>query len=125
MKHFNMKINQIVSILPSQNIPRDLEWYEKKLGFKTLFSVDDMYAGLKCGDFTLHLQWHADTEDDPLLGGSMIRIFVDDIDSWFEECLKRGSVTKDKLRRNTPWRTHEFGLFDLNMNGITFVEDLL
>jgi len=120
-----MKLNRIITVLPSQNIPRDLEWYQKNLGFETLFSVDDMYAGIKRDGHTIHLQWHADTEDDPLLGGSVIRIMVEDIEVCFKECLERGSVKEDKLRRNTPWSTHEFGLYDLNRNGIFFVEDLM
>ncbi len=37
--------------------------------------------------------------------------------------LKRSTVTKDKLRLNTPWKTHEFGFFDLNKNAIFFVQD--
>ena len=112
----------IIPVLPSENIPRDLEWYEQYLGFQKSFG-DDMYAGLTRGYLEIHLQWHADTKEDPLLGGSVIRIFVKDIQAFFEEMVERGAVPKDKLRMNTPWGTHEFGLFDLNKNAIFFVED--
>ncbi len=112
----------IIPVLPSDNIPRDLEWYEQNLGFKKVFG-DHMYAGLARENLEIHLQWHADTEDDPLLGGSVIRIFVKGIKAFFDEMLERGAVPKDKLRMNTPWGTHEFGLYDPNKNAIFFVED--
>ncbi|MCL6266782.1 glyoxalase/bleomycin resistance/extradiol dioxygenase family protein [Flagellimonas myxillae] len=114
---------EITPVLPSQNIERDVAWYLKHLGFETL-SKDEMYACLKRENLHLHLQWHADTEDDPLLGGSVIKIFVKNIQPIFEEFVQRGTVPDHKLRRNTPWNTHEFGFYDLNNNAIFFVEDV-
>jgi hypothetical protein len=43
------------------------------------------------------LQWHADAENDPLLGGSVIRIFAKNIQPLFDEFVSRGTVSKDKL----------------------------
>ena len=68
----------ISSVLPSNDIDRDLKWYERYVGFTTLHS-DNMYAVMKRDTIGIHLQWHADTEDDPLLGGSVVKIFVKDI----------------------------------------------
>ncbi|MDY8137437.1 VOC family protein [Aquimarina sp. 2201CG5-10] len=116
-----IKLPIIVPVLPTADLQRDLEWYSAKTGFKPLF-VHDMYAGIRRGDLTIHLQWHADTEDDPLLGGSVIKIFVDDVQSIFDEFVALGTVPQDKLRRNTPWNTHEFGFYDLNKNAIFFVQ---
>lgn len=116
-----MKILQVVSVLPSQDIARDTEWYRDRVGFETAWN-DSMYAVLRRGDVWLHLQWHADTDDDPLLGGSVIRIMVENIDDALDEFVGRRTVTRDKLRRDTPWGTHEFGFFDLNRNGIFVVE---
>ncbi len=112
----------IVPVLPSQDIARDIEWYRDYAGFDPLW-FDSMYAVLRRDDFWLHLQWHDDTDDDPLLGGSVIRIFVDEIGPWFEEFVGRGTVPQDKLRRDTPWGTHEFGFFDLNRNAVFVVQD--
>ena len=112
----------ITPVLPSQNIDRDVQWYQEKTGFY-LVSKDNMYAVLKRDHLYLHLQWHADTEDDPLLGGSVVRIFVKSIDPLFDEFLERGTISKIKLRRNTPWGTHEFGFYDLNNNAIFIVQD--
>ncbi len=72
----------------------------------------------------IHLQWHADTDDDPLLGGSVIKIFVDEIQSVFQEFVKRKTITPEKIRLKNAWHTNEFGFYDLNNNAIFFVEDL-
>ena len=82
-----------------------------------------MYACLKRENLFIHLQWHADTEDDPLLGGSVIKLFVKNIQPIFKEFMERGTVKEDKLRLNTPWGTHEFGFYDLNNNAVFIVED--
>ena len=113
---------QIEPVMPSRNIEKDIAWYDQYLGFKPQ-SFDDMYAVLKRDHLYIHLQWHADNEDDPLLGGSVIKLFVKGIDQFFEEFVKRGAVNPDKLRKNTPWGTHEFGFYDLNKNAIYIVED--
>lgn len=114
---------EIVPVLPSADIERDIAWYQDKVGFE-LVSSDAMYAILKREKLFIHLQWHANTPDDPLLGGSVIRIFTTNIKPLFDELVKRGTVTEDKLRLNTPWNTHEFGFYDLNNNAIFMVEDV-
>ena len=116
------KFLTIIPVLPSSDIARDLAWYEEKTGFKTVF-YDNMYALLQRENLCIHLQWHADTEEDPLLGGSVIRIFVKNIRFLFDEFVKRGTVNKNEFVANTPWRTNEFGFYDLNKNAIFMVED--
>jgi hypothetical protein len=114
---------QIIPVLPTQNIDRDIVWYREHAGFETHFA-DKMYAILYRENLVIHLQWHADTPDDPLNGGSVIRIFVKNIKPLFEEFVERGTVSKDKFVQNTPWGTNEFGFFDLNNNAIFIVEDV-
>ncbi|WP_057939499.1 glyoxalase/bleomycin resistance/extradiol dioxygenase family protein [Algoriphagus resistens] len=112
-----------VPVLPSQNIARDLDWYSRNFGFVKTFG-DNLYAGMRLEEIVLHLQWHADTPEDPLLGGSVVRIFVRNIEPYFESLVIKGIVKCDKLLRNTDWGTHEFGLYDLNNNAIFIVEDI-
>lgn len=119
----NTDLLKIIPVLPSANIERDVDWYSEKLGFKEYFS-DKMYAVLYRENLVIHLQWHANTEDDPLLGGSVIRIHVNNIRPLFEELLQRGAITNDSFKANTPWNTNEFGLFDLNSNAIFIMEDI-
>jgi len=95
---------EISPVLPSQNIDRDVDWYEKSVGFKLLHK-DNMYAILRRENLCIHLQWHADTEDDPLLGGSVIKIFVKNLMSIFEELIERGTIKREKLRLKTAWAT--------------------
>lgn len=113
----------ISPVLPSEDIDRDVSWYEKHTGF-ALVQKDNMYAVLKRAGQYIHLQWHADTDEDPLLGGSVIKVFVAELQPLFEEFVERGTVKRGDLRLNTPWRTHEFGFYDLNKNAVFFVEDI-
>lgn len=119
----NTEILGIIPVLPSADITRDIAWYKEKAGFNVYFS-DSMYAVLYRDSICIHLQWHADTEDDPLLGGSVIRIFTRNIKALFEDFVQRGTVTQDKFITNTPWKTNEFGFFDLNKNAIFIMDDV-
>lgn len=83
-----------------------------------------MYAVLKRENLSIHLQWHANTKEDPLLGGSVIKIFVQNIKPIFEEFVKRETITPEKLQLKTAWNTNEFGFYDLNNNAIFIVEDI-
>ncbi|MBL7745205.1 MAG: hypothetical protein JNN00_17145 [Chitinophagaceae bacterium] len=116
-------LGPIVPVLPSQDIARDLAWYKEKTGFEQVFA-DSMYAVLQRNGLYLHLQWHADTPEDPLLGGSVIRIVTRDVRAVFEEFVKRGTVAPDKLIPQTAWGTSEFGFYDLNRNAIFILEIL-
>lgn len=113
----------ISPVLPSQDIDRDVAWYEKNVGFQ-LIHKDKMYAVLRRKNLSVHLQWHADTKDDPLLGGSVIRISVQNIEPIFKEFVNRGTIKPGKLRLNTDWGTNEFGFYDLNNNAIFIVENI-
>lgn len=124
MKVNNTTFLQTVPVLPTSNMERDLNWYETQVGFKKAFG-DSMYAGITRDSIFLHLQWHADTKEDPLLGGSVVRIFVENIKPIFDELVSRGTVHSNKLRMKTAWNTNEFGFYDLNNNSIFFVEDIL
>ena len=118
-----MEFVNIIPVLPSANIARDIAWYKEKTGFETRFS-DHMYAVLYRDNLCIHLQWHADTANDPLLGGSVIRIVVKNIEPLFEEFVQRGTVSPNAFKRKTPWGTNEFGFFDLNKNAIFVMEDM-
>ncbi|SNT03925.1 hypothetical protein SAMN05421640_2116 [Ekhidna lutea] len=113
---------QIIPVLSTDNIKRDLEWYEKYTGFKYAFG-DDGYVGLQRDNLEFHLQFHHANEDDPVFP-SVMKIFVSDIHTYVDEFVKRGTIQKEKLRMNTPWGTHEFGFYDLNRNAIFIVQDV-
>ncbi|MTB53623.1 glyoxalase/bleomycin resistance/extradiol dioxygenase family protein [Lewinella sp. W8] len=112
-----------IPVLPTEDMARDVAWYAEKTGF-TKVGGDDMYAILQRENLELHLQWHANTEDDPLLGGSVVRIHVENILPIFEEFVQRGTVSPQKLRMGTDWGTNEFGFYDPNKNAIFIMEDV-
>lgn len=114
---------ELSPVLPSKDIERDINWYKKYAGFEPLH-MDKMYAVLKRENLCIHLQWHADTKNDPLLGGSVIKIFVKDVNPLFIEFVERGTVPIDRLKLRTAWNTNEFGFYDLNKNAIFIVQDL-
>lgn len=113
----------LIPVLPSADIERDIAWYKEKTGFDCFYK-DKMYAVLVRENVCIHLQWHADTENDPLLGGSVLRIQVKNIKPLFAEFVERGTVDENKFRENTAWDTNEFGFYDLNKNAIFVMEDL-
>ncbi|MEI9910966.1 MAG: VOC family protein [Bacteroidota bacterium] len=119
-----MSFQQIIPVLPSSDLARDVAWYKDKTGFEPVFA-DTMYAVLHRDGQSIHLQWHADTEDDPLLGGSVIRISVNDVKIVFDEFVERGTVSAGKLIPRTAWYTSEFGFYDLNNNAIFIMQDLV
>jgi hypothetical protein len=112
----------MIPVLPSQNIERDVKWYAERTGFAPLFA-NEMYAVMMRENMILHLQWHADTNDDPLLGGSVVRIRVKNIEPLFTEFVKRKTVKLEDFRTQTAWATNEFGFYDLNRNAIFITED--
>lgn len=112
---------QIIPVLSTSDVKRDLEWYKKHVGFEVVFG-DEWYAGLQRENHEIHLQFHHNNEDDPVFP-SVIKFFVADIHSYAEEFINRGTITKEKVRMNTDWGTHEFGFYDLNNNAIFFVQD--
>lgn len=111
-----------IPVLPSADLERDIAWYKEKMGIE-IFYADKMYAVLYRDKFCIHLQWHADTPEDPLLGGSVVRIYVKNIQPLFDELVKRGTVALEKFKADTPWQTNEFGFYDLNKNAIFIMED--
>ena len=71
---YNMtELLNIAPVLPSADIARDVAWYKEKVGFDLYFE-NSMYAVMYRDSLVIHLQWHADTESDPLLGGSTVNL---------------------------------------------------
>lgn len=118
-----LSFKTIAPVIPVADMKRDVNWYLQYAGFQVLFA-NSMYAVLQRDEISMHLQWHADTPDDPLNGGSVVRIFVPDINPVFDEFVQRETITRDALKLNTAWHTHEFGFYDLNRNAIFIVQDM-
>ena len=72
----SINIKHIAPVLSSSDIKRDIKWYLENVGFKCAISQDD-YAVLTRENQWIHLQWHHNTDEDPI-HGSVIKIFVDE-----------------------------------------------
>lgn len=113
-------------VLASADVPRDIEWYEQKLGFKNVFDSTAYqegppdYAVVGRQNLFLHLQFQFPKD----MTSTDVRFEVKNIEPLFEEYVANKTITPDRMRRKTSWGTNEFGLFDLNKNRITFFEDL-
>lgn len=110
-------VDYFVPVLPSADVARDVNFYVKGLGFQEIFS-DSLYALLRRQNLELHLQWHADTAEDPLLGGSVVRLITNDVDEYYKIVVDHGIISPNHLPKKTPWGTYEFGFFDLNKNAV-------
>ena len=109
-----------VPVLPSSDIDKDIKFYVDGLGFEQVFA-DKLYALLRRQNLELHLQWHADTPEDPLLGGSVVRIITNEVDEYYKQVVNRGVIEPNHAPKETPWGTYEFGFFDLNKNQVFIV----
>ena len=115
-------IQALIPVLPSSDISRDVDWYNQMLGFQAIY-IEDGYAVLGRDAFRIHLQWHANTVTDPIVG-SFLKIVVQDIQLSFDHFSGPLQLKPEQLQRHTPWNTHEFGCYDLNKNAIVFVQFL-
>jgi len=110
-----------VPVLPSADIARDVKFYVEGLGFSEIFS-DNLYALLRRQNLELHLQWHAGTPEDPLLGGSVVRLITEDVDAYYNVVVDQGVINANHTPKKTAWGTYEFGFYDLNKNAVFIVK---
>lgn len=120
-------LKQIHPVLPVKDVSKAVAFYVDKLGFKLAFidkTSDNGYAGVCRDGIEIHLQWHNAEEWEAGLNTQMLRIYVNNITSLFEEY-----KTKEVFHQRTSleakiWGTTEFAFYDLCGNGLTFYRDL-
>jgi len=120
-------LKQIHPVLPVKNVTEAIQFYTQKLGFKLGFKddgIDPNYAGVIRDDVEIHLQWHDEIEWDIGVDRPMLRVYVNNIESLYDE-YKTKNVFHDRTSlKKTTWGTEEFAFFDLSGNGLTFYRDL-
>jgi catechol 2,3-dioxygenase-like lactoylglutathione lyase family enzyme len=110
-------------ILGTCDIQRAIGFYTRLLGFELAFSDGGdapNYVGFRRDAVELHMQFQFEHE----MGTIRLRFLVDDPDALFEEFRKRGVECTSDGVRDTPWRTREFALYDLDRNALTFYRNL-
>jgi uncharacterized glyoxalase superfamily protein PhnB len=121
-------LKDVIPILDVHDVDAALRFYVERLGFQVDFRYEEdpnNYAGVFRGDVYLHMQWQGeDSFRDGTAGTLRVRVVVDDPDVLFSEYRGRGLLDETAQVRNTPWGTREFGLRDLDGNGLIFYRDL-
>jgi catechol 2,3-dioxygenase-like lactoylglutathione lyase family enzyme len=114
---------EIHPILGTRDIQRAIEFYARQLGFKLAFGDDadpPNYFGFRRDAIELHMQFQFAHE----MGTIRLRFLVEDPDALFNEYRQRGVACTTDGARDTPWRTREFALYDLDRNALTFYRGL-
>jgi len=120
------KFLHISPVLASSDVPRDIKWYEDKLGFKNVYDSSAYQKGkidyvvLGRGNLFFHMQFQFPND----MTSTDLKFQVQNIEPLFEEIIAQGLVPPGKITRKTAWNTSEISLFDLSGNRITFFEDV-
>lgn len=122
------QLKDVIPILDVRDVSRALDYYVQKLGFKIEFRYQedpDNYAGVYRDNVYLHMQWqHPDEFEKGTAGRLRFRILVTDPDAIFQEYKDKGIIDEKTQIRDTEWGTREFGIRDLDGNGLIFYRDL-
>lgn len=108
-------------MLSSEDLERDIEWYMQMLGFQIL-QVETKFALIQRGDFFIHLQKQK-ADSKTLIGGSVAKFFVDDIQIIFYELVNKNLINEDQLVSDPASGTIEFEISDPSGNTIIFIEE--
>ncbi len=122
----NTTMSAAVPVLPAADAIRSLAWWTEVCGFTEVFrdATPPRYAGLVCGGARLHVAQMSDVVLAATVGAqTMVRIQVEDLDSFFAEFQRRGGVVHPNGGLETkPWGTREFSAIDPNGVCVAFVE---
>lgn len=115
----------LCSAIPKQaavNVSKAVEFYEEKLGFLTIFQMDD-YAGVRRGNVEIHI-WKCSDETvaRTIAENTAFRINVENIEALYEEYQNARVIHPNGSLETTSWGTKEFTVLDLDGNGITLCE---
>ena len=110
-------------IIGTRDIQRAMAFYVQQLGFKLAFSDQadaPNYVGFRRDAVELHMQFQFEHE----MSIIRLRLLVEDPDALFQEYRQRGVDCAPTGIHNTPWRTREFALYDLDRNALAFYRPL-
>jgi catechol 2,3-dioxygenase-like lactoylglutathione lyase family enzyme len=110
-------------ILGTRDVEQAIVFYTSQLGFTLAFKdniAQPNYVGFRRDAVELHMQFQFEHE----MGTIRLRLLVEDPDALFEEYRQRGVTCSPSGIRDTPWRTREFALYDLDRNALTFYRRL-
>jgi uncharacterized glyoxalase superfamily protein PhnB len=113
------ELRRIAPELPVFDLGKSLEYYEAKLGFRTVMKMPDGdYAVVERDDVAIHL-FQAGKSDAP----RSIHIFTDGLDDLQNELEQRGANISERIARR-PWGNRDFRVMDDSRNELKFTESL-
>ncbi len=110
---------QVQPILGTRELANAVRFYVDRLGFTLAFgdpSIPVNYVGLRRDGVEVHMQFQYEHE----MGTSRLRFLVDDPDALYQEYKDKDVFHEGTQLRDTPWRTREFAIYDLDRNSLTF-----
>ncbi len=122
-----MTIKGIVPQLRTTDMGSSIRFYTEKLGFTVDFKYEDFYAGVRCGDQTIHLKFvsHRDPSISYVNEGGHLHLYLEtDGVADFAKHLKTLGVSVVKDVHETPWQTREFVIKDDEGHTLYFGEPL-
>lgn len=112
-------------VLASEDVARDVTWYENNLGFKNVYDSSHYqegpldYAVLKRQNQLIHLQFQFPKD----MTSTDLKFEVQNLAPLMKNLLDKGVITEKNIYKKTAWSTNEVRFFDLSKNRITFLED--
>ena len=113
------ELQRIAPELPVSNLHKSLEYYEAKLGFRTVMQMPDGdYAVVERDNVAIHL-FRAGKGNAP----ASIHIFTAGLDDLQKEFEGRGTQIQQRIARK-PWGNRDFRVIDDSGNELKFTEPL-
>lgn len=110
-------LRRIAPELPVFNLPKSLDYYEGKLGFRTVMAIPARdYAVIERDGVAIHLFTAGEGN-----GPTAIHIFVEGLDELYSELETAGAQIKQAIVRK-PWGNRDFRVLDDFGNEIKFTE---
>ena len=116
-----MNLQRGVPVLAFLDIFKTVAFYKEKLGFNKQGFVDDNYAVIARDNVELHF-WKCDDRIHP--ENTSCYIYVEDVDSLYEELKAKDVIHPNGLLEDKPWGTREFAVLDDDGNMLKFGQDL-
>jgi len=115
VKETTMTITRIVPQLRTTEMESSIRFYTQQLGFSVEFKYQDFYAGIRCGDFLLHLKL-VDAQDPSIPyvdDGGHLHLYMetDDVTTLAAQ-LQASGVDLVQNVHETPWSTKEMVVHD-------------
>lgn len=109
----------IAPVFVVRDITASVAWYRDVMGFEVAFLYGEptFYAGVCCGEVTIHMQVAGAATRQP--GQSVANIFTADVDAFYRAITARGAVALTPPD-DRPYGMRDFDIHDPDGNSLCF-----